>query len=85
MQIDEDWRGDLQTVGGIEEGGLRTTTGSPDDAAAGGKNNHRWEGMIASNGVHASDKILNNVCYVGIVYQSLKEQRRLGLKISTEV
>lgn len=29
--------GDVLTVGGIEEGGLRTTTGSPDDAAAGGE------------------------------------------------
>lgn len=35
------WRpergGGLLTVGGINEGGLWTTTGSPDDAAAGGK------------------------------------------------
>lgn len=37
--IDEDQRGEggLLTVGGINEGGLWTTTGSPDDAAAGGK------------------------------------------------
>lgn len=36
MEIDEGQR-DLLTVGGIKEGGLWTTTGSPDDAAAGGK------------------------------------------------
>ncbi len=35
MEIDEDW-GDLLTVGGIREGGLRIITGLPDDAAAAG-------------------------------------------------
>ena len=35
--------GDLLTVGGTEEGGLRTTASSPDDAAAGGETTIIWK------------------------------------------
>lgn len=66
--------GDLLTVGGIEEGGLGTTMGSPDDAAAGGKTLTRKEWWFLRS--------YCKMCYVvslilySNAYQSLKQQRK---------
>lgn len=66
VAIDEDCGGICWSDGGWDKGGRSADHhGLARWCRCWRENNRHWKRMIASNGVHASNKILKYVCYVG--------------------